>query len=90
MHQDLSADLDFFVQKAVLEEAGYPQIHTVDEYFQIIEDYMAKHPEIDGVKTTGFENFGRWLEKLGTVKSSSESALVQEMMVRIFCRPEYI
>ena len=33
--------LGFFVQKAVLEEAGYPQIHTVDEYFQIIEDYMA-------------------------------------------------
>jgi len=47
--------LGFYVQKAVLAEAGYPEIRTVDEYFKIIEDYMAKYPEIDGVKTTGFE-----------------------------------
>lgn len=47
--------LGFYIQKAVLEEAGYPEIRTVDEYFKIIEDYMEKHPEIDGVKTTGFE-----------------------------------
>lgn len=47
--------LGFFVQKAVLEDAGYPEIRTIDEYFRIIEDYMEKYPEIDGVKTTGFE-----------------------------------
>lgn len=47
--------LGFYIQKAVLEEAGYPEVRTVDEYFQIIEDYMEKYPEIDGVKTTGFE-----------------------------------
>ena len=47
--------IGFYIQKAVLAEAGYPEIHTVDEYFKIIEDYMAKYPEIDGVKTTGFE-----------------------------------
>ena len=47
--------IGFYIQKAVLAEAGYPEIHTVDEYFKVIEDYMAKYPEIDGVKTTGFE-----------------------------------
>lgn len=47
--------LGFYIQKAVLEEAGYPEIRTIDDYFKIIEDYKEKHPEIDGVKTTGFE-----------------------------------
>lgn len=47
--------LGFYIQKAVLEEAGYPDIRTVDDYFKIIEDYKEKYPEIDGVKTTGFE-----------------------------------
>ena len=45
----------FFIQKAVLEEAGYPVPRTIDEYFGLIEDYKARHPEIDGVKTIGFE-----------------------------------
>lgn len=45
----------FFIQKAVLEEAGYPEVNTVDEYFDLIEAYMEKHPDIDGVKTSGFE-----------------------------------
>lgn len=45
----------FFIQKAVLEESGYKIPRTLDEYFQLIEDYMAKHPTIDGVKTIGFE-----------------------------------
>lgn len=47
--------LGFFIQKAVLEEAGYVIPHTLDEYFDLIEAYLAKHPEIDGVKTSGFE-----------------------------------
>lgn len=50
--------IGFYIQKAVLEEAGYPEIHTLDEYFQVIEDYMEKHPDIDGVKTSGFEILG--------------------------------
>ncbi len=45
----------FFIQKAVLEEAGYPIPKTLDEYFKLIEDYKTKHPDIDGVKTVGFE-----------------------------------
>lgn len=47
--------IGFYIQKAVLEEAGYPEIRTLDEYFDVIEAYMEKHPDIDGVKTTGFE-----------------------------------
>jgi putative aldouronate transport system substrate-binding protein len=45
----------FFIQKAVLEEFGYKIPKTVDEYFKLIEDYKAKYPTIDGVKTIGFE-----------------------------------
>lgn len=45
----------FFMQKAVIEDAGYKIPKTVDEYFKMIEDYKAKNPTIDGVKTIGFE-----------------------------------
>lgn len=45
----------FWVQKVVLEEAGYPEIHTLDEYFSLLEDYREKHPKIDGIDTIGFE-----------------------------------
>lgn len=45
----------FFIQKAVIEESGNKIPHTIDEYFQMIEDYQKKYPEIDGVKTIGFE-----------------------------------
>lgn len=45
----------FFLQKAVIEENGYKIPHTIDEYFDMIEKYKAKHPTIDGVKTIGFE-----------------------------------
>lgn len=45
----------FYIQKAVLEDAGYPIPRTLDEYFTLIENYKAKYPEIDGVKTIGFE-----------------------------------
>jgi len=45
----------FYIQKAVLEDAGYAIPHTIDEYFELIENYKEKYPEIDGVKTIGFE-----------------------------------
>lgn len=45
----------FFMQKAVIEEAGHKVPTTVDEYFDMIEAYQTKYPEIDGVKTVGFE-----------------------------------
>lgn len=45
----------FWMQKAVLADAGYVVPKTVDEYFNIIENYKAKYPTIDGVPTSGFE-----------------------------------
>ena len=41
----------FWVQRRVLEEAGYPKITKLDDYFKLIEDYIAKHPDED---LTGF------------------------------------
>lgn len=45
----------FWMQKAVLKDAGYPQVKTLDQYFKILEDYKAKNPTIDGQPTIGFE-----------------------------------
>lgn len=45
----------FWIQKAVLKEAGYPKITTPAQYFKVIEAYAKKHPTIDGKKTIGFE-----------------------------------
>ncbi|MDR1703541.1 MAG: extracellular solute-binding protein [Clostridiales bacterium] len=46
----------FFIQKAVLEHFGYPDLEnmTLERYFGFIEDYMAEFPEIDGQQTIGF------------------------------------
>lgn len=40
-------DEAFWVQARVLEEAGYPEIETLDEYFDLLEGYYAKHPTLD-------------------------------------------
>lgn len=46
----------FWIQKAVLADAGYPPLpKTLDEYFNLIEQYKAKNPTIDGQPTIGFE-----------------------------------
>lgn len=34
----------FWIQTRVLKWAGYPKIQTVEEYFALIEDYMAANP----------------------------------------------
>ncbi|MEK3882230.1 extracellular solute-binding protein [Paenibacillus sp. PL2-23] len=41
----------FWVQRRVLKEAGYPQIKTMDEYFTLVRDFVAKHSDED---LTGF------------------------------------
>lgn len=41
----------FWVQRRVLKEAGYPQIKTLDEYFNLLRDYASKHR---GEDLTGF------------------------------------
>lgn len=45
----------FWIQKAVLKEFDYPEIKSLDEYFDIIEQYKEKYPTIDGTPTIGFE-----------------------------------
>lgn len=35
----------FWVQRRVLEEAGYPKIKTLDQYMELIENYAAKHKD---------------------------------------------
>lgn len=45
----------FWIQKDVLAEAGYPQVKTLDQYFDLIKQYKEKHPDIDGTPTIGFE-----------------------------------
>lgn len=43
-----------FIQKAVLAEYDYPVIKTLDEYFDIIEQYAKDYPTIDGADTIGY------------------------------------
>ncbi|MCQ2576062.1 MAG: hypothetical protein MJ162_04890 [Treponema sp.] len=44
----------FWIQKRVLKEFGYPKVTTVDQYFDLLEKYVAKYPETDGAKTLPF------------------------------------
>ena len=45
----------FFIQKQVLEWAGYPQIKTLNEYFDLIEKFIAENPtDENGAAYTGF------------------------------------
>ena len=47
----------FWIQKRVLEAAGYPDLEnmTLERYFQLIEDFKAENPETEGIPTVGFE-----------------------------------
>lgn len=40
-------DEAFWIQARVLEWAGYPEIHTLDQYFQVINDYIAANPTME-------------------------------------------
>ena len=45
----------FFVQKQVLAWAGYPEIHTLNEYFDLLDSFIAENPtNADGTPYTGF------------------------------------
>ena len=46
----------FFLQKQVLEWAGYPEVHTLNEYFDLIEGFLAEHPtDENGTPYIGFD-----------------------------------
>ncbi|MGG4146302.1 ABC transporter substrate-binding protein [Paenibacillus algorifonticola] len=44
----------FWIQRRVLKEFGYPEVKTLDQYFDLIEKYQAKYPTMDGKSTIGF------------------------------------
>ncbi len=45
----------WWIQKCVLQEAGWPVIKTVDQFFDLIEAYYKKHPTTeDGLPTVPF------------------------------------
>jgi putative aldouronate transport system substrate-binding protein len=49
-------DEAFWIQVRVLEWAGYPQIKTLDQYFDVIERYIEANPTMeDGTPNIGYE-----------------------------------
>ncbi len=49
-------DEAFWIQVQVLEWAGYPEINTLDEYFDLIERFIEANPtNADGEKYIGYE-----------------------------------
>lgn len=48
-------DEAFWIQVRVLEWAGYPDIQTMDDYFKVLEDYMAANPAMeDGTENIAY------------------------------------
>ena len=46
----------FWIQTRVLKDAGYPEVVTLDDYFDLIEGYIEKNPtNADGTKNIGYE-----------------------------------
>lgn len=44
---------NFWIQRRVLKEFGYPEVKTLDQYFDLIERYQAKYPTVDEGNTIG-------------------------------------
>ncbi|MEG6568496.1 ABC transporter substrate-binding protein [Thermoanaerobacterium thermosaccharolyticum] len=44
----------FYLPLEVLRDAGWPKKLTLDQYFNIIEDYVKKHPTYNGQPVIGF------------------------------------
>ncbi|SDY28485.1 putative aldouronate transport system substrate-binding protein [Evansella caseinilytica] len=44
----------FWIQRGILKEYGFPEIKTLDEYFDIIERYAEENPQIDGMNVIPF------------------------------------
>ena len=51
----------FFISKRVLEANDYPIIKSMDQYFQLIEDYQNENPEYNEQNTIGYTTlFDGW------------------------------
>ncbi|MEJ6950272.1 extracellular solute-binding protein [Natronospora cellulosivora (SeqCode)] len=46
--------LGFYINKRVLEDAGYPVIKTLDQYFELIENYQKNNPTYNDQRTIGY------------------------------------
>jgi putative aldouronate transport system substrate-binding protein len=51
------AGSNIWIQRRVLKEFGYPEVKTLDQYFELIEKYQAKYPTVDGKDTIGYATF---------------------------------
>ncbi|MDQ0061884.1 ABC transporter substrate-binding protein [Paenibacillus harenae] len=51
------ASSSIWIQRRVLKEFGYPEVKTLDQYFDLIEQYQAKYPKVDGKDTIGYATF---------------------------------
>lgn len=47
----------FWIQRSVLKEFNYPELKTLDQYFDLIKQYKEKYPQVDGKDTIGFVSF---------------------------------
>lgn len=49
---------EFVVRYDVLKDAGYPEVKTLDQLFEILKAYYAKNPKIDGQDVIPFSGAG--------------------------------
>jgi len=60
----------FWMQRRVLKEFGYPEVKTLDQYFDLIEQYQAKYPSVDGKDTIGFITFAGVADNFFTITNA--------------------
>lgn len=51
------AGSNIWIQRRVLKEFGYPEVKTLNQYFDLIDQYQAKFPTVDGKDTIGYATF---------------------------------
>ena len=61
----------FWIQRRVLKEFNYPQIDTLEEYFNLIEQYEAKYPSVDGKDTIGFMTYAGVADNFFTITNAA-------------------
>jgi putative aldouronate transport system substrate-binding protein len=48
----------FELQNVAVQEAGYPQVKTLQQYEDVIQQYVKKHPTVNGKPTVGLSLLG--------------------------------
>lgn len=48
------ASIGFWLHKELVRDLGFPRITDIDEYFDVIRNYVAANPEFNGAPTIGF------------------------------------